>query len=144
MPQTDALREQTLLNLANDPIQAWYYSRLQDGNTILSGAGDTTLYPWSETDTVWVPVRAVVADYTAFAKRHGKPGDDHRLAPKLARYMPEGFGSKNKREEGRIDKAATKHYPFPPLTEARRLFAKATGHDIADAADEPEDGGAAA
>lgn len=127
IPETDALKRQKRLNLSNDPIAAWYYSRLEDSIDILSGEAGTNVYPWSETETVWVSVRDVLADYTAFAKRHGQRGDDQRLQNKLARYMPPGFASKPKQRAEVNGIRIFRSYPFPPLAQARKMFAEKTG-----------------
>lgn len=127
IPETEALKRQKLLNVSNDPVTAWYLSRLEDGIDILSGETSHGAYEWSQRDTVWVPVRAVLADYAEFAKRHGHRGDDRRLKNKLARYMPIGFESKAKPENALINGKQVKSYPFPPLQEARRLFAEMSG-----------------
>jgi hypothetical protein len=108
-------------------VLAWYHSRLEDGIDIVSGEGGSAIYPWSDTDTVWVPVRDVLADYSAFAKRHGHRGDDQRIKNKLGRYMPSGFESKPKPDGAGVGARLVKCYPFPPLVEARALFTKATG-----------------
>ncbi len=106
---------------------AWYYSRLEDGIDILPGDADTGVYTWSETGTTWVPVRAVLADYADFAKRHGHRGDEQRLKNKLARFMPKGFESRARAEPGVDGTHKVKCYPFPPLPEARQLFTARTG-----------------
>jgi hypothetical protein len=127
IPETEALLRQKRLNASNDPALAWYYSRLEDGVDILSGEAETNLYPWSHTDTTWVPVRDVLADYAVFAKRHGHRGDEQRLKNKLARYMPLAFESKARTEAVVDGTRKVKCYPFPPLPEARRLFTAQTG-----------------
>ncbi len=131
IPETEALKRQKRLNLSNDPVTAWYYSRLEDGIDILSGEGGTNVYAWGDS-TVWVPVQDVLADYSAFAKRHGHRGDDQRLKSKLARFMPPGFESKAKAKMGVNGSRAAKCYPFPPLAEARRIFTERTGHPVGD------------
>jgi len=130
IPETDALRRQKLLNLSSNPVEAWLYSRLEDGVNILSGEADTGVYPWSETETTWVPVREVIADYSEFAKRHGHRGDERRLAVKLARYMPTGFKGQTRSRSGVDGPVKGRMYPFPPLPEAKRLFEDATGYKI--------------
>lgn len=127
IPETEALWRQKRLNLSNDPVLAWYYSRLEDGIDILPGDADTGVYTWSETGTTWVPVRAVLADYADFAKRHGHRGDEQRLKNKLARFMPKGFESRARAEPGVDGTHKVKCYPFPPLPEARQLFTARTG-----------------
>lgn len=127
IPQTDALKRQKLLNLTNDPVAGWYRSRLEDGIDILSGEADATEYLWSATETVWVPVQDVLADYNAFAKRHGHRGDDQRLKTKLARFMPADFASKPVARKEVNGAKKVRQYPFPPLSEARRLFTEVTG-----------------
>ncbi len=130
IPETEALRRQKYLNLTNDPVTAWYHSRLEDGIDILSGEAGRGVYPWSQTNTVWVPIAAVLEDYAAFAKRHGHRGDDQRLKNKLARLMPPGFAGRAKKQ-GEINGArAVKCYPFPPINEARELFSRATGFEF--------------
>ncbi|HEV2080702.1 MAG TPA: DUF5906 domain-containing protein [Allosphingosinicella sp.] len=127
IPETEALKRQKLLNLSNDPVAAWYHSRLEDGVNVLSGEAQTNLYPWSETGVIWVPVRDVRADYSAYAKRHGHRGDDQRLQNKLARYMAPGFAGKPK-QQGEVNGGEqVRCYPFPPIGEARKLFAEKTG-----------------
>lgn len=130
IPETEALRRQKRLNLSNDPVMAWYYSRLEDGIDILSEETGQGSYPWRESEVQWVPVQAVIADYTAFAKRHGHRGDDQRIKNKLARYMPSGFESKPRREEQINGPRQVRCYPFPPLEEARRLFVEKSGFEI--------------
>lgn len=127
IPETEALRRQKKLNLSNDPVTSWLESRLEDGINILSGETGHGAYPWSETETVWVPVSAVLADYTEFAKRNGHRGDDKRLMVKLVRYMPPGFAGKPRRDGQGIGAPVVRSYPFPPLGEARRLFTEKTG-----------------
>ena len=130
IPATEALKRQKLLNLSNDPVAAWYYSRLTDGINILSGEASTGVYPWDTGSTTWVPVRDVIADYGAFAKRHGHKGDDQRLQNKLARYMPDGFAGKPKRQEDINGGAMVRCYPFPTLDQARTLFSEKTGFEF--------------
>ncbi len=140
LPDTDAFKRQKQLSLSADLPQAWYYSRLVEGNRIVSGdTGDRI--EWSETEMVWVPVADVLADYAAFAQRHGASADDQRLKQKLARYMRPDFSAKNKRAATRVGTPVMKHYPFPPLAEARQLFTKATGLEFdADADADAKDG----
>ena len=130
IPATEALKRQKLLNLSNDPVAAWYYSRLTDGINVLSGEASTGVYPWGKGFTTCVPVRDVIADYGAFAKRHGHKGDDQRLQNKLARYMPDGFAGKPKRQEDINGSAMVRCYPFPPLDQARKLFSEKTGFEF--------------
>ena len=130
IPATEALKGQKLLSLSDNPVTAWYYSRLTDGINVLSGEAGTSIYPWVEGSTTWVPVRDVVADYAAFAKRHGHKGDDQRLKNKLARYMPDGFAGKPMREETVNGGAMVRCYPFPPLDQARKLFSEKTGFEF--------------
>lgn len=130
IPATEALKRQKSLNLSNDPVAAWYCSRLTDGINVLSGEAGTNIYPWGEDSTIWVPVRDVIADYAAFAKRHGHKGDDQRLHNKLARYMPDGFAGKPKRQEEVNGSAMVRCYPFPPLDQARKLFSETTGFEF--------------
>lgn len=130
IPVTEALKRQKLFNLSNDPVTAWYHSRLEDGIDILSGEADTPAYYWSDDKTVWVPVSHVLADYSAFAKRHGHRGDDQRLKNKLARFMPAGFESKPRSKDEVDTRRKVRCYPFPPLDEARRLFTAVTGFSL--------------
>lgn len=130
IPETDALRQQKLLNLSNDPVAAWYFSRLQDGINILSGEADTPVYPWSEMETRWVPVAAVMKDYRQYARQLGHRGDEQRIKTRLTRFMPRGFDTKNLRDPTDPNKAQARMYPFPPLIEARKLFERATGYSV--------------
>lgn len=127
IPATEALKRQKLLNLSNDPVAAWYYSRLADGFDILLGEGEIGAVSWSHTETTWVPVRWVIEEYSAFAKRHGHRGDDQRLQNKLVRYMPPGFAGKPKPQDPVDGARMVRCYPFPPLGEARKLFSERTG-----------------
>ncbi|WP_188063203.1 DUF5906 domain-containing protein [Sphingobium sp. KCTC 72723] len=130
IPETDALRQQKLLNLSNDPVAAWYFSRLQDGINILSGEAETPAYPWSQTETRWVPVAAVMKDYRYFARQLGHRGDEQRIKTRLTRFMPRGFDTKNLRDPNDPNRGQARMYPFPPLAEARKLFERATGYTV--------------
>ena len=136
IPETEALRQQKMLNLSNAPMAAWWYSRLEDGVNVLSGDGDTKVYPWHPTEVTWVPVADMAKDYRAFARAHGHRADDRRLKAKLARYMPPGFESKTRRDESDVNAAPVRMYPIPPRAECVRLFAQATGYEVASTGDE--------
>ncbi|WP_300397938.1 DUF5906 domain-containing protein [uncultured Sphingobium sp.] len=145
IPETEALRQQKLLNLVNDPVAAWYYSRLEDGVNILSGEADpsTRVYPWGETGEIWVPVAEVIRDCQHHAQQNGHRSDGQRIKAKLARFMPAGFTSVVRREEDIDGSKPARMFPFPPLNKARLLFQKATGFVVPgteeeeDAKDEP-------
>lgn len=139
IPETEALRQQKMLNLSNDPVAAWWYSRLEDGLTVLSGEGDTKLYTWHPTDVTWVSVAEMAKDYRAFARAHGQRADDQRIKAKLARFMPKGFESKARRDETDFNKASVRMYPIPPRDECVRLFALATGYEVANNDEQPPD-----
>lgn len=136
IPETEALRQQKMLNLSNDPMAAWWYSRLEDGVNVLSGEGETDLYPWHPIEVTWVPVADLARDYRAFARAHGHRADDRRLKAKLARYMPPDFESKTRRNEADVNKAAVRMYPIPPRAECIRRFALATGYEVGISTDE--------
>lgn len=133
IPETEALRTQKLLNLSNDPVAAWWYSRLEDGEHVLSGAAGTERYEWKKDDATWVAVADAVADYKEFARSQGNRADEQRIKTKLARYMPAGFDSKVRTVDGVNGKQKVRMYPIPTLEQARRLFAEATGYRITSA-----------
>lgn len=137
IPETEALRQQKMLNLSNDPMAAWWYSRLEDGVNVLSGDGETSLYPWHPTEVTWVPAADLAKDYRAFARAHGHRADDRRLKAKLAQYMPPGFESKTRRDEADVNKAPVRMYPIPPRAECVRLFAQATGYEVSNGDEQP-------
>lgn len=133
VPDTLALRDQKQLSLLRDPPLAYWADRLQDGINIVSGdaSPEATVYPWSETEEVLVPAKAVIDDYAAFTEAHGIRFSTRALATGLRRFMPPGFASQTVRPRPG-DPITTPHrvYRIPPLPVARRLFEKATGWNL--------------
>ena len=132
IPETEALRMQKMLNLSNDPVAAWWYSRLEEGIFVLSGAAETERYEWKSDDVTWVVVADLVADYQAFARGHGFRGDEQRIKNKLARYMPPGFEGRTRAVEDIGGNRKARMFPIPPLAEAKRLFTEATGYNVSE------------
>ncbi|MDR6833602.1 MULTISPECIES: DUF5906 domain-containing protein [unclassified Sphingopyxis] len=132
IPETDALKQQKLLSLLNDPVQMYLSDRLTDGICITGHEGrDVPIYEWSLHETVMVPARVLAQDFHAFAEKNGLKATGRQLSLGLARYMPKGFASKTLRgERGDTSNKPYKAYPFPPLEEARKLFERASGIEI--------------
>lgn len=130
IPETEALRHQKLLTLANDPVKSWLHERLIDGVQITYGGSNTgePIYRWSEQGETTVPVRHVLNDFVDYAARNGLRASERKFSMGLRKYMPAGFESRvAKIPDG--DGAGSSHrvYDFPSLVAAREAFMKATG-----------------
>lgn len=129
IPETPALRRQKEMNLVNDPVRAFLFERLSQGDYIVTGsaADGTAIYAWSETEEVAIPARALINEFRAYAQAHGMRFSERQLTTQLPRYMPEGFRSLTVRDPDGISSGTQRVYPFPPLEDARRRFEEVTG-----------------
>ena len=130
IPETEALKRQKMLNLTNDPVNAYLYERLADGVIITTGEAmmGSPSHRWSQNRVVDVPTRDLSADFRMFATAHGMAFSERQLASQLPRYMPSGFKSKTRRvPDGDASRATERFYPFPPLELARARFEEVTG-----------------
>lgn len=129
IPETPALRRQKEMNLVNDPVRAFLFDRLSQGDFIITGAaGDRFgMVAWSETDEVAVPARALIEEFRVYAQSNDMRFSERLLANHLPRYMPEGFKSATVRDASSLSGGTQRVYPFPPLEVARRRFEEVTG-----------------
>ncbi|RYG88458.1 MAG: hypothetical protein EON59_04365 [Alphaproteobacteria bacterium] len=132
IPETEALKQQKLLTLTNDPVKSWLHERLMDGTQIIYGGQDPgeQVYRWSEHGVTTVPVRSVLNDFVDYAARNGLRASERKFSMGLPRYMPAGFTSRvAKIVDGDLTASSHRVYDFPALADARAAFAKATGLD---------------
>ena len=131
IPETEALRQQKLLNLATDPVRSWLHERLTDGTQITfveNTASGVPVYRWSKTGNTTVVARHVLDDFVDYIGRNGMRSSERRFAMGLSRYMPGGFKSRvAKLPDGDGTSSAHRVYDFPSLEEARAAFAEKTG-----------------
>jgi hypothetical protein len=133
IPETPALVRQKQLSLGHHPVQSYLFERLSEGINITTGEANigVRIYSWSETDTVYVRVQDLNADFKLYADAHGMSFSQRELAVQLPRFMPEGFASVTRRQKDGDGSGGTfKAYPFPPLEKARQRFEEVTGMSI--------------
>jgi hypothetical protein len=132
IPETEALKQQKLLNLGSDPLRLFLHERLMEGINITTGEAGlgAPIHSWSDTETVNVPARDLIADYKLFVDAHGLPFSQAGLARNLPKYMPAGFRATTIRETAPDGSRTLKVYPMPPLEVARSRFEEVTGLKI--------------
>lgn len=131
IPETEALRQQKLATLTNDPVRSWLHERLTDGVFITRGGKEingTPVHRWATSDATEVPVRDVLDDFVEYAGRNGMRVKESKLSRDLPRYMPADFKSRVARDKAVVNGPATRRvFDFPALDIARAAFTKATG-----------------
>lgn len=131
IPETEALKQQKLLNLTTDPVRSWLHERLTDGTQITfleDKLKDVPIYRWSKTGTTTVVARHVLDDFVDYIGRNGMRSSERKFAMGLPRYMPGTFKSEVKKlPDGDGTTSAHRVYTFPSLDEARATFTEKTG-----------------
>lgn len=135
LPQTEALRDQKVHSL--DPVQAWWFSKLEDGKLLVEHDG------WKAN----VLVEELTADFLEYVRQWGlnnRRSSATRLGQFLRRACPEGCLRKWQSREAAVlgDRMIQRpyYYTFPDLTTMREHWDTHFGGPYVWPAVEPPEG----